>query len=325
MSITPPKSLYRFRPLDDNLLKRELEALEKSYVYSPPFAAMNDPMEAFYETGGPGDFVVDLMLQGPRRLADIYKMLDDLLAKFALISFTGTHMDLPMWAYYGSNFAGMCLEFDSEILRISDLQNEALLPVTYAETALPPIGFEHLGDNIDKTLAERITRKRIEWAHEKEWRFITGAVGPKHYRDDALRRVYLGPRVSPDHARQVCAVLANRPVEILQGRIKGYELRFEPLQAGKPLQACERIGSGRFDRDDFYLDDLLPFFDGNLDPLWAYCEALLLHPNLEAIDDIAPSGSTIDAIYIWSRYRLRSGRDVYHKTLLDKDLRVVQP
>lgn len=51
----PPAQLYRYRPFDDGLLERELNALRDSYLFSPPFSAMNDPMEAFYDTGCPGD------------------------------------------------------------------------------------------------------------------------------------------------------------------------------------------------------------------------------------------------------------------------------
>lgn len=43
---------------------------------------------------------------------------------------------LPMWAYHGSNFAGMCLEFDTADLMISDFHAEKLRPVTYARATL---------------------------------------------------------------------------------------------------------------------------------------------------------------------------------------------
>lgn len=322
MSIAPPDTLFRFRPLDAPLLEREMGALEQSYIYAPPFAAMNDPMEAFYETGGPADVIVDALLSGQKKkVADMYKMLDDLVAKFALVSFTGTHMDLPMWAYYGSNFAGMCLEFDSRKLAISDLKTESLVPVTYATTPLPPIAFSDFSGDVREVIISRISRKRIEWAHEKEWRYIVGAAGPIHYIDDALKRVYLGPRVDPSHAARVKAVLAHRPVEILQGRIHGFDLRFEQVQAPTALGECGRIGVGKFDKDAFYLDGLEKFFGGELDALWAYCDALAQHPNLETIDDIALSGSTAGAIFLWARYRLRNDREIYHKVLLDRQLR----
>ena len=187
-----PKLLYRVRPLDDHLLDREIRAIQDSYLYAPPFSAMNDPMEAFYEIGGQEDLVLDALLapsgKGTRQM---YQMVSEMIDRFALVSFTGTYEDLPMWAYYGSNFAGMCLEFEPSLLEIGDFQNEQLRPVTYAREALPALTIADATS--EEAVITRITRKRSEWAHEKEWRFLVGEVGPKHYLDDALRRVFLGP------------------------------------------------------------------------------------------------------------------------------------
>jgi hypothetical protein len=76
----PPK-VYRYRPLEDALLDREVESLRHSYLYAPPFAAMNDPMEAFYETGGPGDRIINAMLAPTnKRIGGMYEMLSEMTA-----------------------------------------------------------------------------------------------------------------------------------------------------------------------------------------------------------------------------------------------------
>ncbi|WP_339531498.1 MULTISPECIES: hypothetical protein [unclassified Pseudomonas] len=46
---TRPTSLYRYRPLGSDLVKRELDAIFSSYLYAPRFDQMNDPMEAMIE------------------------------------------------------------------------------------------------------------------------------------------------------------------------------------------------------------------------------------------------------------------------------------
>ncbi|MER8396405.1 hypothetical protein NKH10_32245 [Mesorhizobium sp. M1340] len=80
--------------------------------------------------------------------------------------------------------------------------------------ALPSLTLADIGaQHLEEAVIARITRKRGEWAHEKEWRFVTGQAGPKHFLDDALRRVCLGPRVKPEHAARVCQVMDRRPVE----------------------------------------------------------------------------------------------------------------
>lgn len=327
--MSAPTNLYRYRPLDDALLERELGALRDSYLYAPAFASMNDPMEAFYETGGPGDRIINAMLApAGKRIDGMYEMLSEMIDRFALVSFAGTHEDLPMWAYYGSNFAGMCLEFDTVELAIGDFQNEQLRRVTYARDALPPLTLVDMAqERLEESVIARITRKRSEWAHEKEWRFVTGEVGPKHYVDDALRRVFLGPRVKPQHAKRICEVLDRRSVEVLQGEIRGFELAFRSIKPAEELQACERVGAGRFEPADHLYpqgrDELKAFLAVPLEALLEECRQTARRPNLEEISDFGISGNHKGSLFIWAIYKLRSGREIYHKRYFDPQMRIL--
>lgn len=321
----PPK-LYRYRPLTDKLLDRELDALRESYLYAPPFEAMNDPMEAFYETGDVADGFLDALLASSgKSVQEIYRVLDEMIAKFALISFSSTHEDLPLWAYYASNFAGMCLEFDTEELTLGDLQSERLVRVEYADTALPPLGVsEMFGDGGQSALIARISRKRTEWRHEKEWRFITRSVGRKYCVDDTLRRVYLGPRVSRAHAAQVCKTLERRPVEVLQAEVHGFEMRFHSVQKPAAGSNLDRVGSCSFDRErDLYAErELAAFLDVPIDQLVFVCQQIASRPNMDGFSgiDVAQGNKRL---FLWTVYRLRSGRNVYRRHYFDRQLRGV--
>ena len=317
----PPK-LYRYRPLDNALLERELEALRGSYLFAPLFSDMNDPMEAFYETGGSSDWIVDKMLApGGRKTSDMYSMLSEKINRLGLVSFASTHNDLPMWAYYASNFAGMCLEFDVADLAIGDFQNEKLQQVVYARPALSPLTFADMG-HLEEAMIARITRKRSEWSHEREWRFLTGEAGPKCYLDDALRRVYLGPRVKPEHAEQICEVLDQRPVEVLQGEIKGFDLTFRSIKLERPLEESEGIGSRHFNpAEHLYAEkELREFLAVPFEMLVEECRRTALRPNMEAFAGIDIAGSDKRMIYLWTEYKLRSGRIVYNKRHFDNRL-----
>lgn len=322
-----PSRLYRFRPLDPQLFEREMSTLTESYLYTPPFSAMNDPMEAFYETGGPGDWIVDAMLgMTGKKVDEIYRMLDTTISRFALASFAGTYEDLPMWAYYGSNFAGMCLEFDPVELAIGDFQNETLRPVTYAHTALPPLSIADFGSGqLDEAFMARITRKRSEWSHEKEWRYIVGAIGPKHYLDDALKRVFLGPRIKPGYATRICELLDQRPVEVLHSEIDGFELRFKTIKPARPLAECERVGAGVFDPAEQIYDEkqLRDFLTVPFENLLKVIEETRLRPNMESFGGIDLAANFEDRLYIQTVYKLRNGREVYHKRYFDRRLQLV--
>jgi hypothetical protein len=318
-----PASLYRFRPLDDALVDRELSALEASYLFTPPFSAMNDPMEAFYETGGPTDRIVDAMLGTGKGVADLYKLLSDTVAAFALVSFAGTAEDLPMWAYYGSNFAGMCLEFDAAKLGVGDFQGEKLLPVTYARKALPPLTVADFA-RAEEAITERITRKRIEWSHEKEWRYVVGQVGPKHYLDDALKRVYIGPRAQPAHVDRICKLLDRRPVEILQGEIRGFDLEFRKIKPARPLSACDKVDAVALDMAEaLYAEkELRSFLHAPYDQLVDIVREIAEHPNFHGFGGVDISVNDKEALYITTIFKLRSGRDVYHQRYFDRRLRL---
>jgi len=321
-----PKSLYRYRPLGD-AVDRELSTLRDNYLYAASFASMNDPMEAFYETGGPSDWLVRTLLSSAgKSLDDIYDMVRAMTDQFALISFSSTPADLPLWAYYASNFGGMCLEFDTARLDIGDLQNEKLRPVTYAEQPLGPIDFAALAPGAaEEGVVARVSRKCLEWAHEKEWRYVTGVVGKKHYLDDALTRIFLGPRARPEHVEAICGLMAKRPVEVLHGRIAGYTLTFETIQPACPLTSCERTGAGTFDRgNDLYAEaNLRGLLGGQFDNLVELCQRLSEHPNMESFAGIDLAGSNREHLYLWTTYRLRSGREVYHRQYFDRHFRPV--
>lgn len=319
----PPPKLYRYRPLNDALLDRELAALRDSYLFAPAFAAMNDPMEAFYETGGPGDSIVDALLAPTgKRIDDMYAMLTKMIDSFGMASFANNYDDLPMWAYYASNFAGMCLEFDTVELFIGDFQNERLRKVTYARSALPPLTMADMlpHERLEEAVIARITRKRSEWSHEKEWRFIAGQAGPKHYLDDALRRVFLGPRINSEHAMAVCDVLDRRPVEVFQGKIRGFELAFGSIKPARQLQECERVGAGRFDPcEQLYAQrELGDFLAVPIEALVDECRRIALRPNMEEFSDIHIASTHEAAMYILTIYKLRSGRKVYNKRYFDE-------
>jgi hypothetical protein len=244
-NMSRPSLLYRYRSVsDEGLFDREMDTLKNSYLYAPAFKSMNDPMEAFYETGGPADGVVEGIFGTAGQLSrEVYSQLHEMVAKFGLVSFSSAPDDLPLWAYYAGNFRGLCLEFDTEALTVGDFQGEDLVPVKYARTALPPLSLADLGLNqMQKAVLARITRKRSEWQHEKEWRYVTGSVGPRYYNDDALKRVFLGPEISEQRAVAVCEALKNRPVEILQGTISRFELRFRTVKDATPLDRCEKVG-----------------------------------------------------------------------------------
>jgi hypothetical protein len=166
----------------------------------------------FYETGGSEDKYVDSVLSSSgQSIKDFYRLTESTVEQFGLVSFASTHEALPLWAYYADNFAGICLEFSTQHLSMGDFWNEKFRKVIYVRKSAPPIGFNDLGPTrLEEALISRLCRKRIEWSHENEWRFVTGGVGRKHYLEDALQCVYLGPRIEKENADEICNILKTK-------------------------------------------------------------------------------------------------------------------
>ncbi|MVW90102.1 DUF2971 domain-containing protein [Pseudomonas sp. PB101] len=304
-----------------------MDALKNAYLFAPPFGKMNDPMEAFYETGSHGDqFVNDVLQPTGVSTHSFYKPLKEMTNRFALISFSTTHEYLPMWAYYASNFAGMCLEFSTAQLSTGDLKDEHLLEVEYVTSPASPI---NLTDIFAKDQAarvmKRLAQKRIEWRHEEEWRFVTGEVGRKHYLDDALSRVYIGPRANPSHVAAICETLAGRPVEILQGEINGYSMTFQTIQVPTPWSEAERQVDSIFNGAEGLPDqsELDGFLSVPYNTLAETCISLARHPNMEEFGGIGLNGAN-DALFIWTSYLLRNGRRVYVRRYYGHDMELLE-
>lgn len=319
-----PTHLFRYRPLDANFSVRELDALENAYLWSPRFGQMNDPMEAFYELGGASDWAIDAMLSpSGKSTADLYRIAQEIVDQFCLVSFSSSHMDLPLWAYYGSSFSGICLEFETSEIFVGDFQNERLVPVTYATDPLPPIALHELTEQ--GAFEARISRKRVEWRHEQEWRILTGATGAKYYADHALRRIYLGPRIAEEYRERICTIFSNRPTEVLQGHIAGFTLRFETVKPALPYASCDRVGEGRFDEDEAVYDKraLAAFLNKPLEEMYEIARSSAALPNGHMVFGVDRSTNDKNLVYVQTLYRLRSGREVFFKRYFDADLRPV--
>lgn len=325
-SKVPPETLFRYRPLGNELFERELEAICGSYLYAPRFEQMNDPMEALFEFLGANDPMGIL-------LPDMYlSLFNETLKKTAetarnsgLISMSETHLDYPLWAYYGSNFGGMCLEFNTQELVISDLPRDSFLPVPviYDSNAPAPMTFERLAlfDPMEVVIS-RLTQKRAEWRHEKEWRYLAGKAGPKLYTDPALKRIYLGPRIKPEEKAVIVDAMRNRPVEIHEGSVRRYEVEFRCIKESTPWHECERTGAGSFDPSKALSSEkeLRAILGGNYETLERKCKELSTHPNVESIDGAYLTNDR-SGVCVTATYRLRDEHgDISHNHFFDIDM-----
>lgn len=287
---------------------------------------MNDPMEALFEFPGMNDPMGVIL---PKDLLSQFTSVLEDTANTArtsgVISMSETHLNYPMWAYYGSNFAGMCLEFDTQELTISDLPRDSYfpVPVKYNSIAPRPITLEHLAisDPMD-VVTRRLIQKRAEWAHEKEWRYLAGRPGPKRYTDPALKRIYLGPNIDPHVKTTIVDAMKRRPVEIYEGLVVGYEVKFSCIQQSIPWAECDRTGAGIFNAGVAFKakDELRSILGNKFEVLEQKCLELAAHPNVETVAGAHPLKDG-KGVYVNAIYRLRDDAgDIVHSHVFDRNM-----
>jgi len=96
-------------------------------------------------------------------LAVITSLVKFHMGNIGVLSLTENPLDLVMWAHYGNNSKGICIEFERETT--NELGGENTNSVTYVETR-PTIKFQDRHER----LIDIITTKSKIWSYEKEWR-----------------------------------------------------------------------------------------------------------------------------------------------------------
>lgn len=314
-----PARLCRYRPLGPNA-ERELEALRDAYLWAPRFSEMNDPMEASYELGGAGDDLIDAMLGvSGKSTSTLYDVARSTIDQFCLVSFSTSASDLPLWAYYADSHAGFCLEFDTDRLLAGAFRGEPLVQVEYAEAPLASIPFHEV--TTPDPIVRRLSRKPLEWAHEKEWRVLTGQGGAYPYLDEALVRIHLGSRIRPEHAARIREIFRDRPTDIVQRRISGFELTAETTQSAPAAADCQRVGHIDLNLEDVLFDrtELQAFLNVPIEQLENEIRNLAAQPSVDAISDCGLSGSR-PALFVQVDHRLRDGRIVLETRYYDAAL-----
>lgn len=311
-NINIPKSVFRYRSLaSEGLFEREFDAIKNSYLYGASFKHMNDPMEAFYEFGSSNDRFLDKTLSDLNfKSANLYKLFADIIDKWGLISFATCPNNILMWAHYASSFSGLCLEFDTSKLIEGGFKQDTLRGVTYSNDPLPSIALNSVmakGNEFQKAMEDRLSRKRLEWAYEDEWRFILGETGRRYYFDNALIRVYLGPRINIEYKAKLKKFFKRRQVDVIEGGIEGFELKFKLDQVASLSSKIDRISSGfgslRIIENE--KESIGKFLDVPFDALLTLCKKMAKHPNFDDFIDVGISEKFNGSIFLWIGYKLR--------------------
>lgn len=206
-----PDKVYKYFSLgeDEELNKVKLSTIRDKKVYLAENSAMNDPFE------GKAFFYDNEKLAKYERLAHCEgKLIDDFSKYMRITSFTSESVNsMPMWAHYGSNHYGFCVEYDTN----KNIQlGGCLFPVQYTDER---VDITNIMDEVVKKLIESLENnirnniKRTElrnsilvwistyyscikhnsWSYENEIRCIMAQNAPgSPYMNAKPEAIYIG-------------------------------------------------------------------------------------------------------------------------------------
>jgi len=207
-----PPLLYRYRPLSNDTIDREIAAIDEQYIWLSNYRELNDPMEGFYEPSG--------RLQKENNYTEAARQLLSAKKQIGICSFSDTHENELMWTHYATNYAGICVAY-RPIPLIKGLPDDThLARLTYGNT--PPKIDNSEATNLDKAATKILSHKKSNWVYEREWR-VLGPRGRLNIESKGCARaVYLGSRIAPSHKDRIMMELAQVHVSIHEMRVSDY-------------------------------------------------------------------------------------------------------
>jgi hypothetical protein len=220
-----PKHLYRYRSLKDGekALDRELAAIKHQYLWCSNFELMNDPMEGYYR---PSSFITR-----DANASEILTKIDRGKASIGITCFSESHESELMWAHYGGNYDGICIEFVTERLMRGLDDAARLVRVAYVEE-IPRLSSSE-AKNIDGAIGIILSHKKMSWYYEREWR-VLGNIGKKFITCDnkerLTTRIYLGSRFNEQFKDKLKTEAQHLDISVYQMTVSGYSHRWAKLR-----------------------------------------------------------------------------------------------
>ena len=168
----------------------------------------------------------------------IANRINDIQDKMKVCSFCESPEVLLMWSHYADSHKGICIEYNIQKWRESDIRRRILFPVIYKNSLYNSTN--HLLRFINEENFNNLypiisgSTKSNEWNYEKEWRFIfqNGDSFPaQNYPMNCQCKVYLGYKIEDESKKKIIKICENKNIDVYQSKLKSdsYSLEFEKI------------------------------------------------------------------------------------------------
>lgn len=221
-----PTWLYRYRSLGaeraDGIsraslakLERELNAIERGYIYCSTFNQMNDPMEGFYRSSG--------RVRSHPQFDKFSERVRNEKLNLGIASLSETWNNELMWAHYAGGFSGLCVGYSVSSLLAGLNDQHALARVAYGDK---PYLLNLSGvRNEDARARAILTTKNLKWSYEREWRLFAAMPGLAEHGHGAVTSVFLGMRRAEADRKIIRRRLRAAGIRVSQTLVDGYSVK----------------------------------------------------------------------------------------------------
>jgi hypothetical protein len=226
-----PPRLYRYCRLDrPDRTEQEIDAFQKSYIYTSTYKEMNDPMEGFYSPS--------TRLTHEPHWRRTYRDILNAKRAIGISCFSETFENELMWAHYADNYRGICIGYSAIKLCDNLPESARLVRVAYAETPIYLSKYDK--DDVIKAAQKILSHKKYNWAYEREWRVIGDYPGQLPYQRDVITAVYFGSRIPEHQKTRIIEGMGGRNVKFYQMTVSSYRHSWSEIKKPRVVRPEER-------------------------------------------------------------------------------------
>lgn len=172
-----------------------------------------EALESLFENNKPNEYLKEKV----KLFCDFW---DSESEKFGILSLSADPQSTTMWSHYAENHTGICIGYDPIKLspkspngakdwlrKVNYQQEQEIIRNAYLLFAKSGMGYSH--KSTIGLLFQMLSTKSLDWAYEKEWRYLCPDIGGNIYKMeiDAISSVTFGLRTSPETKTAVSHLL----------------------------------------------------------------------------------------------------------------------
>jgi len=223
--------VYKFRGGNKRIFNRDLNCLLSNKVWYSLLSDLNDPLEGSIDH----DYLRDQVHKMNRKyrtknknvreeaMGVLFDALDGFVArrdKVGIYALSTDYKNEPLWAYYGNNHEGFCIEYDLDLL-LTSYRDQPIYKtkVVYSQTR-PQITTKDMDalrkGKTDTLIQKLLGTKSSRWGNEEEIRLISDYPGLNNIHPDAITAIYLGHKMKKSRRRKALKLLLGSNVKVFQ-------------------------------------------------------------------------------------------------------------